>query len=114
MEQRLSLFSVVSASILLFFILSVCCSSADGRKDFGAYWKGIMKEEPMPATLEAALTLSDPNPTTSSQSLLKNPNHDAHSTTSGNPASATHDPEVEEMPVAESFEPRPDMTAYGG
>ncbi|CAM8895335.1 unnamed protein product [Rhodiola kirilowii] len=68
MAQRLSL----AFTILLSVVFAFCCS-ANARKDSGDYWKGVMKDEPIPAALEA-LIMPNPAKKSSSQSLVKKPN----------------------------------------
>ncbi|KAL9659651.1 hypothetical protein QQ045_024459 [Rhodiola kirilowii] len=92
------------------------CCSANARKDSGDYWKGVMKDEPIPAALEA-LILPNPAQKSSSESLVKKPNCNHDDVPTSNTSSSKDDEEAKnslgEKPVAESFEPRPNATTYG-
>ncbi|CAM8889786.1 unnamed protein product [Rhodiola kirilowii] len=116
MAQRLSL----AFTILLSVLFAFCCS-ANARKDSGDYWKGVMKDEPMPAALEALVL---PNPAQKS-SLVKKPNcstkddQEANNSLAEKPGmSKSFEPRLtissyHDEPVAESFQPRPNISAYG-
>uniref|UniRef100_A0A7N0RIW8 Uncharacterized protein n=1 Tax=Kalanchoe fedtschenkoi TaxID=63787 RepID=A0A7N0RIW8_KALFE len=66
-------FSLLSISIILLSLLvALAAWNANARKDSGDYWKGVMKDEPMPAALEA-LILPIPNTSSSQSSLVKKP-----------------------------------------
>uniref|UniRef100_A0A7N0RJU8 Uncharacterized protein n=1 Tax=Kalanchoe fedtschenkoi TaxID=63787 RepID=A0A7N0RJU8_KALFE len=76
--------------------------TANARKDSGDYWKGVMKDEPMPAALEA-LILPIPNTSSSLSSLVKKPDCRHEDPT------ASH---AERKTFGYDIEPRPSVTAY--
>ncbi|XP_058190630.1 organ-specific protein P4-like isoform X1 [Rhododendron vialii] len=90
-------------SLFAFFILFSLVlfgSTIDARPDSGEYWKGVMKDQPMPEALHGLLPRGSVSP------LLTTAKTDCHTSTE-----ATNNNQTAKTYVKD-FEPRPSVTGY--
>ncbi|KAE9447269.1 hypothetical protein C3L33_20843, partial [Rhododendron williamsianum] len=90
-------------SLFAFFILFSLVlfgSTIDARPDSGEYWKGVMKDQPMPEVLHGLLPRGSVSPLSTAAKT------DCHTSTE-----ATNNDQIAKT-YAEDFEPRPSATGY--
>ncbi|KAF7126644.1 hypothetical protein RHSIM_Rhsim11G0175600 [Rhododendron simsii] len=90
-------------SLFAFFILFSLVlfgSTIDARPDSGEYWKGIMKDQPMPEALHGLLPRGSVSPLSTT---AKTDCHTSMEATNNDQTAKTY---------AEDFEPRPSATGY--
>ncbi|KAF7126511.1 hypothetical protein RHSIM_Rhsim11G0175800 [Rhododendron simsii] len=108
-------------SFFILFSLVLFGSTIDARPDSGEYWKGVMKDQPMPEALHSLLRRGSVSP------LSTTPKTDCHTSTEATNndqtaktyakdfESAYHDDSTKltgEKSFANDFEPRPSATGY--